>query len=71
MMEDMANFDFNKVFEFVLKIAWTILKIPFQMWQRVPEPVKVALGVLIFLLSIFCLYWAIKSKEEWRRKKIC
>jgi len=66
MMENISNLDFGKILEFVLKIILEVLKIPIKIWKMIPAPIRIGIGIFIFILSIVIGILAYKNRDAWR-----
>jgi hypothetical protein len=59
-------FNIDVAFEVARQMVYTIINLPFQLWNMVPNWAKTSIMVFVFILSLLCIWLAIKYKDEWK-----
>ena len=57
--------DINAIVAAILKILFMIIRIPFDLWRRVPSKVKIGIYIILFIISIILLILAWKKRDAW------
>lgn len=58
--------DFNKFVDYLMDMAFKVLRIPFDFWNNLAWYIKIPIYAIILLFSIFLAYVTWKYREAWR-----
>lgn len=63
----MFEFDLQDIPGSLRNIFFDIVKLPFQFYRMLPEPVRLGITITLFVMAIIIILLAIRSKNRWRR----
>jgi len=68
---DIPDFDFiGKIVGKVKEIFFKILSILLNSYKSIPSEIKTVIILILFTICLFFVLWAIRNKDEWKRRKI-
>lgn len=59
-------FNLNEIFVSLKDILIEVFLIPFRLWNRVPEPIRDGIFILLVLIAAFLLFRTYKKRNNWR-----
>jgi len=65
-MVDFGEMDFSGMIDQIIEIIIAMMKAPFIVINNLPNGVKIAFVVFLFLFSLLLIYAAWKNREKWR-----
>jgi len=63
---EIFRIDPSAIYQTIKEILFTSILIPMKIWNNVPKEIKIAIFILIMILSVWLIVWLKKNKEDWR-----
>lgn len=61
----LIQIDLNNIFGFIKELIFKAILFPFKLWNMIPLPIRISIGVILFVLSVALIISAYKNRNEW------